>query len=161
MTLELGGRACRCGSRGCLEAYAGAEGIIQRMLELKPDGLDLEGLDQVSALAVIVNAARDHNPAAAQVLKDTAHYLGAGVANLINLVNPQLVVLGGWVWMQIGELVQDELNQAIEQYVLKQSFSKTVIGQCQLGQDAVSMGAATLALKVFLDHTGNKDRELA
>jgi predicted NBD/HSP70 family sugar kinase len=154
MTIELEGRPCRCGSRGCLEAYAGAPGIITSLREIAPQSPLLHGKDQERTLAAIVDAARNGDFTATQVLKDTAHYLGAGIANLINLFNPQLILLGGWAGLQIGEYILPELRQCVERYALKQPLSLTRIDLCQLGQDAVAMGAATLVLEQFLTTTG-------
>ncbi len=156
ITVELDGRLCRCGSRGCLEAYAGAPGIIQRMAEHGLKSPLPQSGDQMETIVAIAEAARKGELHAIQVLNETARYLGAGVANLINLVNPQIILLGGWVWMQIGDIIDGEFRQAIKQYALKQPFSKTQIGQCQLGQDAVPKGAATLPLNVFLEAAGSK-----
>jgi len=146
--IELDGRVCRCGSRGCLEAYVGAPGIIQRLRELDPQSDLLD--DQTTTIAVIVEAAEHGDPAAVQVLGDTAHYLGAGVANLINLFNPELIVLGGWAGLQIGEYILPELHRFAERYALKRPFSATKITLSQLGQDAISMGGACLVLGDFL-----------
>src|SRR5438034_7027955 len=144
MTIELDGRLCRCGSHGCLEAYAGAPGIIARLREMVPQSSLLQSNDQESTLAAIVDAAKRGDPAATQVLKDTAHYLGAGIANLINLFNPQLILLGGWVGMQIGEFILPELRQYAARYALKQPVDVTKIDLCQLETDAAPLGAATL-----------------
>ena len=157
MTIELDGRPCRCGSRGCIEAYAGAPGIIASLREAEPQSSLLHSDDQESTLTAIVDAARGGDPAATQVLKDTVHYLGAGIANLINLFNPQLILLGGWVVLQIGEYILPELRQCVERYALKQPLSLTKIDLCQLGQDAVAMGAATLVLEQFLTTTGRQN----
>ncbi len=157
MTIELDGRLCRCGSRGCLEAYAGAPGIIASLREMVPQSPLLHGNDQESTLAAIVDAARNGDFTATQVLKDTAHYLGAGIANLINLFNPQLILLGGWAGLQIGEYILPELRQFVERYALKQPLSLTRIDLCQLGQDAVAMGAATLVLEHFFATTGRQN----
>jgi biotin operon repressor len=73
-TVAAGGRACRCGSRGCLEAYVGAEAILDRY------GLPLPGDDQESALAALINS-YPTSARAAQVLDETARYLGVGIAN--------------------------------------------------------------------------------
>jgi glucokinase-like ROK family protein len=153
-TIELDGRLCRCGSRGCLEAYAGAPGIIKRLSELAPQSPILQSSDQMETIAAIAGAAQRGDPAANQVLKDTAHYLGAGVANIINLFNPQLIVLGGWVGLQIGEYILAELRQFVDQYALKQPLGAARIALCQLGQDAVAEGAATLALEGFFATSG-------
>jgi predicted NBD/HSP70 family sugar kinase len=152
--MELDGRLCRCGSHGCLEAYAGAPGIIARLRELAPQSSLLHHNDQERMLAAIVDAARDGDPVATRVLKDTAHYLAAGIANLINLFNPQLILLGGWVGMQIGEFILPELRQFAARYALKQPFDVTKIDLCQLGTDAVAMGAATLVLEHFFVTAG-------
>ncbi len=158
--LELDGRLCRCGSHGCLEAYAGAPGIIERLREVEPQSRLLQSNNQHSALAAIVDAAQQGEPAAIRLLKDTAHYLGAGIANLINLFNPQLILLGGWAGLQIGEYILPELRQFAERYALRQPFSVTRIDLCQLGQDAVPMGAATLGLEQFLTTAGRQNPPL-
>ncbi len=155
--IELDGRLCRCGSHGCLEAYAGAPGIIASLREVAPQSSLLQSNDQEYTLAAIVDAARNGDLAATRVLKDTAHYLGAGIANLINLFNPQLVLLGGWAGLQISESILPELRRFVERYALKQPFSATRIDLSKLGQDAVAMGAAALVLEQFLTTTGRQN----
>ena len=155
--IQLDGRACRCGSHGCLEAYVGAPGIIERLREVEPHSPLLQSNDQHDSLTAIIDAARREETTATQVLKDTAHYLGAGIANLINLFNPQLILLGGWAGLQLGAFILPELHQFIERYALKQLLPLTKIDLCQLGQDAVAMGAATLILEQFLTTTGRPD----
>jgi glucokinase-like ROK family protein len=147
-TIELDGRECRCGSRGCLEAYVGAPGIIQSLCELNPQSEILDG--QIATITAIVEAARRGDPAAIQVMDTTAHYLGAGVANLINLFNPQLIVLGGWAGLEIGEYILPGLGQFVARYALQRPLDATTISLSQLGQDAISMGAACLVLGDFL-----------
>jgi predicted NBD/HSP70 family sugar kinase len=156
-TIVLDGRLCRCGSHGCLEAYAGAPGIIARLREVAPQSSLFHRNDQESTLSAIVDAARSGDIAATQVLKDTTHYLGAGIANLINLFNPQLIILGGWAGLQIGESILPELRRFVERYALKQPFSATRIVLSQLGQDAAAMGAATLVLEQFLTTAGRQN----
>jgi len=159
--IELDGRLCRCGSHGCLEAYAGAPGIIDRLRELATQSSLLHHNDQERTLAAIVDAARDGDPVATRVLKDTTHYLGAGIANLINLFNPQLILLGGWVGLQIGEFILPELRQYAARYALKQPFDVTKIDLCRLGTDAIAMGAATLVLEQFFVTAGGQNHSPA
>jgi len=153
-TLELDGRPCRCGSYGCLEAYTGAPGIIERLREVAPESSLLQSNNQENTICALVAAARDGNLIAIRVLQDTAHYLGAGIANLINLFNPQLIVLGGWVGLEIGEYILPELRQFVARYALKQPFSAAKIELSQLGQNAAAMGAAALVLEQFLLSAG-------
>lgn len=158
--IQLDGRLCRCGSHGCLEAYTGAPGIIEHLREAEPQSQLLQCNDQHSTLSAIIDAARQGEPVAAQALKETAHYLGAGLANLINLFNPQLILLGGWAGLQFGEFILPELRHFVERYALRRPLSVTRIGLCQLGQDAVPMGAATLSLEQFLLTVGRQDSPL-
>jgi glucokinase-like ROK family protein len=153
-TLEVDGRICRCGSRGCLEAYAGAEGILSHLREIAPTHPILLIDDEERAIAALVEASMVGDKHARSALTRTARYLGVGVANLINLFNPQLIVLGGGVGMQIGPLILPELRTVVERYALQEPLSATRIDLCQLGQDAVTQGAATLALDHFLASSG-------
>ncbi|MET8233099.1 ROK family transcriptional regulator [Micromonospora sp. NPDC005298] len=150
-TLVYGGRACRCGARGCLEAYVGAEAIIERYREARR-GRAVPGEDEESQLAALV-AAADTSATARRVLDETAGYLGAGVANLINLFNPQRVVLGGWAAMALGDLLP-AVREAAGRQALRQPYEQASIEPCRLGVDAVALGAATLPIARFLTEGG-------
>ncbi|MFY1615624.1 ROK family protein [Micromonospora sp. WMMD736] len=150
-TLVYGGRTCRCGARGCLEAYVGAEAIIDRYREAR-QGRAVPGADEESQLAALVTAA-DSSATARRVLDDTAGYLGAGVANLINLFNPERVVLGGWAAMALGDLLP-AVREAAGRQALRQPYEQASIELCRLGVDAVALGAATLPIARFLTAGG-------
>ncbi len=144
-TIMVGGRACRCGSRGCLEAYVGAEAILDRY-GLPPGG------DQESALAALIDTV-PRSPAAAEVLADTALYLGVGIADLINLFNPERIILGGWAGLLLGERMLPAIRDAARQHSLRHPFAATSIELGHLGPDAVALGAATLPIERFLNTT--------
>jgi glucokinase-like ROK family protein len=145
--IELDGRECRCGRRGCLEAYVGAPALIKRMHTLSPQN-NLPD-EQIETIAAIVEASERGDPVARQIMEETARYLGAGIANLINLYNPQIVVLGGWVGLWIGEHILPQLCQFVEQYALKRPLEATTISLSQLGRNAINVGAACLTLQGF------------
>ncbi|MFE5164798.1 ROK family transcriptional regulator [Streptomyces sp. NPDC056697] len=86
-TVQAGGRRCRCGARGCLEAYVGAEAVLERFRQARR-GRTIPGADNESTFAGLL-AAADTSSAAQRVLEEAAVYLGAGIANLVNLFNPQ------------------------------------------------------------------------
>ncbi|MEA4907321.1 MAG: ROK family protein [Chloroflexi bacterium] len=157
-TLELDGRLCRCGNHGCLEAYAGAPNIISRYLESAPESHLPSGSDQLEKLTVILNRARAGEPAAVKVMDETARYIGVGVANLINLVNPGLVVLGGWVGLLLGDLLLPKVQEVVQKTALVQALQNSKIGLCELGYQAVAMGAATLVLDHFLETAGEPEK---
>jgi predicted NBD/HSP70 family sugar kinase len=141
-TVMVGGRPCRCGSRGCLEAYVGAEAILEQY------GGPLPG-DQEAALAGMIELA-PASAQAAEILDSTALYLGGGIANLINLFNPERIVLGGWAGLLLGAHMLPAIQAAARDRSLRHLFGETSIELGRLGPDAVALGAATLPIEAFL-----------
>jgi predicted NBD/HSP70 family sugar kinase len=144
ITIMTGGRTCRCGSAGCLEAYAGAEAILERY------GRPMATADQEAALAELTDAAATSPPAAA-ILAETAQYLGAGIASLINLFNPERVIIGGWAGLLLSGPLLPAIRDAARQHSLRHPFAATSIELGQLGPSAVALGAATLPMESFLN----------
>ncbi|HXC83363.1 MAG TPA: ROK family transcriptional regulator [Trebonia sp.] len=144
-TVEVGGRSCRCGSHGCLEAYVGAGAILDRY------GRSLSGEDEESALASLVAAADEADEQAVRILDETALYLGAGIADLVNLFGPERIILGGWAGLLLGQRILPAVTEAARQHALHHRFAQTSIELGGLGPDAVALGAATLPMERFLD----------
>ena len=144
VTVMVGGRRCRCGSAGCLEAYAGAEAILERYG--RPMAVD----DQEAALAELIQAAAT-SPRAAAVLDETAQYLGAGIGTLINLLNPERVVLGGWAGLLLGAQLLPQIREAARQHSLRHPFAASSLELGRLGPGVVALGAATLPVESFLN----------
>ena len=103
MTIDSNGRKCKCGNYGCLEQYASGPAIALRAVEGIEAGAEslleemVDGkLDDVTA-ATVYEAAVQGDPYATEVMKDTAKFLGSGVASIINILNPQMVVIAGGV----------------------------------------------------------------
>jgi predicted NBD/HSP70 family sugar kinase len=144
VTVAVGGRKCRCGSMGCLEAYAGAEAILERY------GRPMAANDQEGALAELIGAAST-SPLAAAILDETAQYLGAGIGTLVNLFNPERVVLGGWAGLLLGGPLLPQIRESARQHSLWHPFAATSIELGSLGPGAVALGAATLPLESFLN----------
>jgi len=152
-TVMVGGRPCRCGSRGCLEAYVGAEAILELYGGPLPGG-------QETALAAMIELAAARKQAGAsdraasqravQVLDRTALYLGDGIANLINLFNPERIIVGGWAGLLLGEHMLPAIRAAARDRSLRHLFAGTSIELGRLGPDAVALGAATLPIGAFL-----------
>ncbi|MCD0442998.1 ROK family transcriptional regulator [Glycomyces sp. A-F 0318] len=166
-TMAVAGRPCRCGCRGCLEAYVGAEGILDRYLaaagvvELTGEGeeADLERLlDSAAHYSASLNSASHDSAAsgdprgaaAAAVVDETVEYLGAGLADLLNLFNPELIVIGGWAGLMLAHRRLADIQAAAGSYSLGQPFATARIVPGLLGPDAVAKGAATLVIERFL-----------
>ena len=147
-TIMVDGRKCRCGSAGCLEAYVGAESILERF------GRPTAGSDEESALAALVDAA-DTAPLAAAILDETAEYLGAGIASLINLFSPERVILGGWAGLLLGRRLLPAISESARKNSLRHLFAATSLELGQLGPEAVALGAASLPVEAFLNGSGS------
>ncbi|MBO1331256.1 ROK family transcriptional regulator [Streptomyces sp. VRA16 Mangrove soil] len=149
--LQVGGRECRCGARGCLEAYVGAQALLERWREA---GGSWESPDEEGALAELLD-----DPLAAGLLDETAEFLGAGIADLVNLFNPERIVVGGWAGLLLGPRLIEPVRRAAAAYALRHPFAQTTVELGRLGTDAVTVGAATLPLAKFLETGGGTRRE--
>jgi predicted NBD/HSP70 family sugar kinase len=149
-TLVMDGRPCRCGGRGCVEAYVGAPGIIAHLRELDPDSPMLDARDQTATIGALASGVDAGDPVALKVLAETARYLGAAIANLINLLNPETIILSGWVAARLGEPLLNEVKVAVSRHALRRPLSATAIVRSKLPGDPVSLGAAAFALEGFL-----------
>ncbi|GII61035.1 sugar kinase [Sphaerisporangium krabiense] len=135
--IVAGGRACRCGGRGCLEAYVGAQGILTRAeVSAGPDR-------EQEALGELVRAG---HPA----VQEAVGYLGAGLANLVNLFNPERVVIGGWVGLLLARHELARIKGAVAENSLVQPYEAVSVVAGGLGPEAVALGAATLVVDDFL-----------
>jgi predicted NBD/HSP70 family sugar kinase len=160
----VGGRTCRCGAEGCLEAYVGAGAIAARYEQLKGRRVTTGPGELEARIAAIIDAAgRDR--AAAQVLDETVTYLGAGIADLVNLFNPERVAVGGWLGQALSDGLLPSVRQAAERQALRLPFSRVEIVKADLGKDAVALGAATLPIARLLtagavvpEHLGTRRR---
>ncbi|MFJ9637814.1 ROK family protein [Streptomyces sp. NPDC101178] len=159
-TVQLRGRRCRCGSIGCLEAYAGAEALRERWREA--GGPLPEDADDETALAALLAAAYPPpgGPAPDQValslLDETAECLGAALADLVNLFLPERILLGGWAGLLLGPHLLPEIRRYANEYALRHAAARTTIEMGRLGPDAVTVGAATLPLADFLTRGGSR-----
>ncbi|MDQ1743580.1 MAG: hypothetical protein QOE23_1919 [Pseudonocardiales bacterium] len=148
-TVMVDGRPCRCGALGCLEAYVGAGAIVARYDELKRRRVTVKPHELEDRVAAIVRAGST-DKSAARVLNETATYLGAGIADLVNLFNPERVVVGGWLGQLLGDSLLPQIHQAAARHALRLPFSHVSILKAQLGKDAVALGAATLPIASVL-----------
>jgi glucokinase len=148
MTLIPDGRQCTCGNTGCLETYASARGIVQSFREeLEKQKLPAaEVLKEVTSEKVY-QAAREGDAVARRVMKDMGRMLGIGIASLINIFNPERVVIGGGVkdaWpLFIGSTYEEIMKRAFQV-----PAERTEIVPSLLGDDAGMVGAAAVALEL-------------
>ncbi|HEY0763384.1 MAG TPA: ROK family protein [Pyrinomonadaceae bacterium] len=141
----FGGVACTCGSRGCLEVFASATAIVRMTREASPRYPDsvLQGRDDRTA-EMIFEAGQQGDELALEIFRRMGVYLGIGLANLINILNPEMIVIGGGV-VNGWDLFEKHMQQQVEERGFPLLRVKIVRAKC--GDDAGLLGAARLAFK--------------
>ena len=149
-----GGPLCACGQRGCLEALASGTAIARRAREAlaaspHEGGILRELADGDPARVdarLVAEAARRGDALARRVLEETWRYLGAGLVNLMNLFDPELIALGGGV-SRMGELMLEPLRRYVREHAVPGPAAGTRLVPAALGADAGIVGAAAVALR--------------
>jgi len=149
LVIEPQGEPCVCGLRGCLATRVGSRALVARASALLPDHPEslLHGHDVT--IPAIEDAALSADPLALQVVREAAESLGVAVAGMLNLLNPQLVIIGGGL-ARLGELLLSTLRRSVSRRTLVSSIAPTDIVTSALGAQAVALGAATLVLQTGL-----------
>lgn len=151
MGIVLGGRKCTCGRRGCLEAYASATGLIRstkEAMEAFPDSLmwelARENGGNVSGRTAFLAAGRG-DAAARAVVNDYIQHLGYGLASIINILAPEILVIGGGVSNEGENLLRPLVECVRPQLYIRTPEKQTRIVLATLGNDAGLIGAAFLS----------------
>ena len=154
MTIDANGRLCKCGNQGCLEAYASGPAIAARAVEGIEAGVETSlpqyvagDLSRITA-QVVYEAAHDGDPYALDVVRDTAKLLGAGVASLVNIFNPSVVVICGGVTLA-GDKLFGPLTTEVHRRAFKPAWEVCRILPGALTGTAGVYGAAA----VFMQRT--------
>ncbi|WNI19044.1 ROK family transcriptional regulator [Actinacidiphila sp. ITFR-21] len=150
--VEAGGAPCRCGSYGCLEAYVGAEAILRHYRQI-PGAPAPASTGVEERITDLVTEAARPGPAA-DTVRWAAEYLGIGIANLVNLLSPDRVILSGWLSMALGPAMLPAVHDAMRRHSLDYMAAGTRLELGRLGQEAVALGAATLPVHELLTDGG-------
>jgi glucokinase len=152
MTIDANGRLCKCGNQGCLEAYASGPAIAVRAVEGIQAGAKsalpqyVQGdLSKITA-QLVYEAANDGDGYALEVVRETAKLLGAGVANIINIFNPQIVVVCGGV-TEAGDRLFVPLRSEVKRRAFKPAVDVCRILPGELAGTAGVWGAAAVFIK--------------
>jgi glucokinase len=150
-TVLASGPLCGCGNRGCLEALAAGSAIAREARERVRRGVptliaELSCGDPENISAKLVAGAADQGDWEANAILDQAMaYLGLGMANLVNLLNPQLLVIGGGL-TKMGERLFEPVRRAIDLRSFATAARAVELRQAQLGDDVGLLGAAAVAM---------------
>ncbi|WP_110930043.1 ROK family transcriptional regulator [Paenibacillus bouchesdurhonensis] len=146
MTVTENGPLCRCGNRGCWETLASEKALLDRAAQRWKDSSaasDEEGLDR------LLNLARTGDHDALSLLQETGNHLGVGLANLVNILNPELIVIGNRLSMA-GDLLQEPMLHTLESRSLSYHMKKTQVAFAELGIRSTALGAASMPITAFL-----------
>lgn len=141
MTVAEDGPLCRCGNRGCWETLASEKALMDRAAIIWKKN--------TPSLDAILKAAKEGDEAAVSLLQEIGTQLGVGLANLVNILNPELIVLGNRLSLA-GELFQDAMLQTIENRSLSYHRKKTHVNFAELGIRSTALGAASMPITAFL-----------
>ena len=153
-TLDSTGRRCKCGNYGCLEAYASGPAIADRAREALAGGEDsllttiVEGRLENLTAQHVYEASKKGDDVAREVVRETARFIGTGVANLLNIFNPDVVVLAGGV-AQAGEDLFGPLRAEVRRRAFKPAVEACRIVPGSLGSAAGVVGAVATFLEQY------------
>lgn len=152
-SIVTGGKVCRCGARGCLEAYIGAGPLLAAWAELEPEAVKSTDPDSEAWVDDLLVRA-ETSPAARQLLDATAVYFGTAAANLANLFNPERIIVGGWLGLRLGQALLPRIQEVLSDQGLAYALDTVTLELGQLGTDAVALGASTLIVEEILAQGG-------
>jgi len=139
---------CKCGNTGCLEMFASATAIVRMTKELRATIGDSKlNFDRLTA-ANVFEAGVNGDVLALEVFKRVGSYLGIGLANLINLLDPEIIVIAGGA-VNGWSLFEKDMHAEVNERAFKASVAKVKIAQAECGDNAGLLGATRLALDLL------------
>jgi len=153
MVIEVSGPKCGCGNKGCFEALASRTAIFQRIKSGIKDGektilTDMlgDGLEDLRS-GDLRKAIRKGDKFVTKIIEQTAEYIGIGVSNLINILGPEVVVLGGGVMEALADEMMSVIVKTAKEHAMPGTMKGVEIIASKLGDNAGITGAAVLAKK--------------
>lgn len=150
MTIDINGEICECGNRGCLQTFATGSAIrkqAQKVLKEHP----IHDIEVCSITGEkVYEMALAGNQDFVKILENTGAIIGIGLTNLIHIINPNKIVLGGGV-TKSGKYILPAIHKSIEQRALTPKSKQTEVTLSELGDDATIIGAIALLLEDLFD----------
>lgn len=137
MIIELNGKRCNCGSRGCWEAYASENSL----LEMAGESID--------SLESLIELAKDGEKSAIDLFEKIGHYLGFGINNIINTFNPDQVIIGNRLAL-IREWIEEPILKTIESHTLAYHQKEMQLEFSKLGKYSTALGVSAFVVDHFI-----------
>ena len=146
-SIDPAGPVCICGLRGCLATFIGTPALLERArAELRATGSERPAPENIDEL---VNAALGGDPISSKSIRYAGGKLGVGIANMLNLINPKMVIIGGGI-ARAGDLLIDAVRNTIRGVSLPESIRNAEIRTTGLNEWGIAVGAATFVLEAAL-----------
>ena len=155
MQMIQNGRLCGCGRRGCLETISSrlaiaSDAIVAVYRGEAPHLAKIAGTDLTQIRSgALAEAIHEGDEVIEQIVRNAARWLGVAVANTVNLLAPEVVVLGGGLVEAMKEIFTEEVEKMVDKCAMKSLADEVEIVAAKLGDDAGVMGAAALARDTF------------
>jgi glucokinase len=162
VVVEIGGPPCTCGKHGCVMAYAGGIGLSRMAYEKIEAGADTLLREMVPrdgrrlSGELVAEAARQGDEAAREILRTVGYYCGVGLSMIVEIINPELIVVGGGL-TRIGPMLMDPARAAMREHTQPELWDSVRVVSWQLGDDLGIIGAAA---KAFADAEAGRVRDL-
>jgi predicted NBD/HSP70 family sugar kinase len=147
MVIFEGGELCKCGNKGCWEAYASDRAIVNRYLAKKSEKIE-HAVDFIAQ--DIIDLAKNNDEVAIEILKQTGYYLGLGIANIIKAIDPHAIIIGGKI-TQVWDIIYPEIIKIVKQRAYFGREKNIKILPTSLKTLPRLIGAATLAIEDIFD----------
>jgi predicted NBD/HSP70 family sugar kinase len=146
-TMDPSGPQCQCGKRGCVETYIGDSGLTR-------------GVDSAANSAEVLAAAATGDPAAVAAVRTAAHWLGRVLANIVNVLDPERVILGG-SFADVLEFAREDVVRALDTHAIENVTGPDLLAGPGLGTDSALLGAAELVFANLMEDPLSVSRRMA
>jgi predicted NBD/HSP70 family sugar kinase len=156
-TVMENGGLCSCGNRGCLELCSSAMAILARIRSELEHGVSSSLRDEVGddldklSVELIVAAAKDHDRLSERVLSEAGMHLGTALATVVNLLNPEMVILAGMIPQVGGEILLRPLLYNLRQRAFPHGVKDLPVVVSQFGEEAAALGMVLIAGESVLE----------
>lgn len=157
VTVERNGPVCDCGNYGCLEAVASANAIVKKARNYLERGMRTAlatcNLEDIDAKRVF-DTAKQGDALALEIVNDAIDSIGTVLANYVNVMDPEMIILGGGM-SNAGVLLTGGIETVMRRHQMKHAGSRVRVVQSQLGLDAAAVGSAAFLIKKLIETGGD------
>lgn len=148
MTIDANGRLCRCGNRGCWELYASEQALTEIGKSLQPDGV-------IGTFESYIASAEAGQKSIIEAFEKIGHYLGIGIANIMNIFNPDLIIIGNRL-TKAERWLSRPLQETVNQRALPIQRQSAVVQFSNLSSHSTALGASFMAVSAFLQKSTSR-----